>query len=48
MDDILRGWCIHHAESLVINKVEVTSIAAVARSTDICIIGIHDAMFFLT
>lgn len=48
MGDILRSWCIPHAESLVINEVKVTSIAAVARSTDICIIGIHDAMFFLT
>ncbi|CAI9177182.1 unnamed protein product [Rangifer tarandus platyrhynchus] len=48
MGDVLRSWCIHHTEYLVINEVKVTSIAAVARSTDTCIIGIHDAMFFLT
>lgn len=30
------------------NEVKVTSIAAVARSTGTCIIGIHDAVFFLT
>ena len=48
MADVLRSWCVHHTESLVINEVKVTSIAAVARSTGICIIGIHDAVFFLT
>lgn len=30
----------------MINEIKVTSIAAVARSTGVCIIGIHDAMFF--